>query len=34
MHNQHLFKNAFTTSFKDGQLKCSFECESKEEGNL
>jgi len=31
MHNQHAFKNAFTTSAKDWQLELSFECESKEE---
>jgi putative endonuclease len=33
MHNQHVFKNAFTTSAKDWQLKLSFECESKEEAS-
>jgi putative endonuclease len=31
MHHQHVFKNAFTTSAEDWQLKLSFECESKKE---
>ncbi len=33
MHNQHVFKKAYTTSAEDWQLKLSFECESKEEAS-